>query len=192
MTDEPPKTGRPTKLTQELQEALCEYVRKGNYLTVACDLIGVHESTVYRWLERGEALAVEDADAAASDLDPDDARFLDFYQAFTRARAQAEAMFVEVVVQVATGGVSIKEVIRQPDGSIEERQYTPPDAKPAFEWLARTRHERWGQRKALEVSGPNGAPVQLSHQADVADRLAARVAEVRAKRVQEEEGADGG
>ncbi|MGW0485808.1 hypothetical protein [Nonomuraea sp. NPDC003214] len=185
MTDttdhEQPKIGRPTKLTAELQDELCDYLRKGNYLVTACDLVGIHESTVYRWMERGEEAAAKADDA----LDDDDLRFLGFYWAITRARAEAEAMYVSILRQDAVGGATVKEVVRHADGGVEERQYTPPNSKPAIEWLQRTRPERWGSRKALEVSGPGGAPVQLNHQSQIVEGLADRIAAVK-KRLAEQ------
>jgi hypothetical protein len=46
--------GRKTKLTPELQQALCDALRGGCYVETACTLVGVDESTYYRWLEKGE------------------------------------------------------------------------------------------------------------------------------------------
>ncbi|MFD9948765.1 hypothetical protein ACFWYW_47065 [Nonomuraea sp. NPDC059023] len=180
MVDEA-KLGRPTKLTLELQEELCAHLRKGNYLNAACALVGIHESTVYRWLERGEAAAVREDEHG--DLEPD-VLYREFFRAAARAKAEAEAMFVSVIVEDAKGGVTTKEVIRHPDGSTEERTYTPPNSRPALEWLARTQPTRWAPKKALEVSGPGGAPVQLSHQADIVSGLVNRIAAVKAKREQ--------
>lgn len=175
----PRRPGRPTKLTPELAEQLCGHVRDGNYLTVACDLVGVHEATVYRWLDRGEEIDQGHDDDA--ELGPEDEALRAFYLAFRRARAEAEAMYVAIIAQDARGGVVVKEVTRHEDGSGEETQRTPPNAKIALEWLARTRHDRWGSRKALEVSGPDGGPVALNHQGDIVENLAARVAAVKAK-----------
>ncbi|MEV7011735.1 hypothetical protein [Streptosporangium sp. NPDC051022] len=161
------KFGRKTKLTPELQEELCRHLAAGQYLRTACDLTGVHESTVYRWLDQGE---------------PEDAPelFRDFRDAVTRARAEAEAEMVDVVVLAAKGGAVVKEVTRtRPDGSEEtETQYTPPDGKVALEYLARTRGKDWRPVKAVEVSGPDGGAVHLSHGVNL-DALAARVSKAR-------------
>ena len=45
---------RPTKLTPQRSERILRAMRAGNYLEAAARSAGVHPSTVYRWLERGE------------------------------------------------------------------------------------------------------------------------------------------
>lgn len=47
--------GRPTKLTPELQDKLCELLRVGIYADAACAIAGVAEPTFYEWLQRGES-----------------------------------------------------------------------------------------------------------------------------------------
>lgn len=46
--------GRPLLLTPELHSAIVESVRGGNYRTTAAAASGIHRSTLYDWLERGE------------------------------------------------------------------------------------------------------------------------------------------
>ncbi|TMR92550.1 hypothetical protein [Nonomuraea basaltis] len=152
--------GRRTKLTPELQERLCQHIREGLYLTTACDLARVGESTVYRWL----------ADATKPDAPQE---LLDFAEAIEHARAEAEHTAVEVIFKDFRGGVLIKRSER-PDGSVEE-QWTPPNGKLALEYLARTRRDRYQPVKALEITGKDGGPVAMSHGVDLtglADRVA--------------------
>lgn len=181
--DETRRSGRPTKLTPELAEQLLGYIRNGNYLTTAADRVGVHEATVYRWLERGEGVDQREDNADVTD---EEAAAAAFYRGFKRARAEAEIMFVEVLVEDAKGGVVVKETVRTADGNVEETTRTPPNSKAALEWLARTKHDRWGSRKALEVSGPDGGPVTLNHQSGIVEHLAQRIAAVKAKRAAEQ------
>ncbi|GHE32121.1 hypothetical protein GCM10017673_38650 [Streptosporangium violaceochromogenes] len=96
------------------------------------------------------------------------------------ARAQGEASMVDVVILAAKGGAVVKEVNRtRADGSEEtETQYTPPDGRVALEYLARTRGKDWRPVKAVEVSGPGGGAVPLSHGVDL-DALAAKVSQAR-------------
>jgi len=54
----------PTKLTPERSERILRAMRAGNYLEAAARSAGVHPSTVYRWLERGE----RDADGPYRDF----------------------------------------------------------------------------------------------------------------------------
>ncbi|MFF5211036.1 hypothetical protein [Streptosporangium sp. NPDC000396] len=131
--------GRPTKLTPELREKLCGHIREGNYLSTSAELCGVGRSTVNSWLAKAEA-----ADAAPE--------YADFLDAVTRARAEAEALMVSVVLADAQGGVVVREVTRhRPDGSVEtDRQLTPPNGKLALEYLSRTRPEQWRPVKRVQ------------------------------------------
>lgn len=47
------KKGRPTKLTKEIQLAITEYVRAGNYVETAAAAAGISKNTLYDWLKRG-------------------------------------------------------------------------------------------------------------------------------------------
>lgn len=65
---------RQTKLTPEIQERIVLAVRAGNYLSVAARAAGIHEATLYRWLERGRGPAGREP-----------------YRAFCEALKEAEA-----------------------------------------------------------------------------------------------------
>jgi transposase len=80
------KLGRPLKLTPEMIEALCEYVKKGNYAEHACYLCGIDESTLYLWLKKGQQDVENEEDTIFSDL----------FKAIKRAKAQAQAEMIEV------------------------------------------------------------------------------------------------
>lgn len=43
------KVGRPSKLTPELQEALCDDIRNGLFVELAAEARGIGFTTVYRW-----------------------------------------------------------------------------------------------------------------------------------------------
>jgi len=47
--------GRRTKLTPELQQQICDLLAMGNYADDVCDIVGIGETTFYRWLQEGEA-----------------------------------------------------------------------------------------------------------------------------------------
>lgn len=69
--------GRPTKLTPEVQEQICQAVRAGNYLDIAASLVGINRRTLHDWLRRGAR--------AKSGI------YRDFSHAVEKALAQAEA-----------------------------------------------------------------------------------------------------
>jgi hypothetical protein len=93
---------------------------------------------------------------------------------------------VSVVVQDARGGAVVREVTRErSDGTVEtERQLTPPNGKLALEYLARTRAESWRPVKAIDVSGPKGGAVPFDDDIEVIQRLATRIAAVKARRAE--------
>ena len=86
------KSGRKSKLTAELIERICEYICKGNYISTACQIVGIHKATYYNWLEQGET----DIEAGIGSM------YADFLKAVTTAEAEAEEVMVAVVREVAT------------------------------------------------------------------------------------------
>jgi len=76
-------TGRPTKLTPELQEKFVAYVRAGNFIETVCAACGIHRDTYYGWMER-----------AAAGEQP----YSDFSDAVGIAEAQAELEAVEGIL----------------------------------------------------------------------------------------------
>ncbi len=67
--------GRPTSLTPEVQRAICNALRSGNYRDTAAQAAGIHRNTLRNWLQRGEA---------------GEAVFVDFLCAVEKAEAQGE------------------------------------------------------------------------------------------------------
>lgn len=49
----PKKIGRPRKLTEELQERICNHLRAGCYRNITCDLVGIDVSTLNDWEKKG-------------------------------------------------------------------------------------------------------------------------------------------
>lgn len=75
-----PKQGRPTRLTPELQEKLCEAIAEGNYYECACNLVGIRYATFRQWMIWGE--------------DEPSGIYHDFYNAVKLAEAKAESAVV--------------------------------------------------------------------------------------------------
>jgi len=87
------QVGRPSKLTDELEQKLCNALRAGNYLEVAARYAGVSRSSVHRWL----------AQAAEGAADP---RLKQFAEAVSKAEADAEIHAVGVVRKAINQGDS--------------------------------------------------------------------------------------
>lgn len=76
-------SGRPSKLTPELQAKLVEYISAGNYDCVACGLVGINPSTYYRWLQLGK--------------EAKSGKYREFYNAIKKAAAAREASWIKYI-----------------------------------------------------------------------------------------------
>ena len=75
-------SGRPSKFTAEVRARLLDALAKGNHIETACALAGVDYTTYRRWMQAGGA---------------GDEKFREFYEAATRAMADAEASLLTTV-----------------------------------------------------------------------------------------------
>jgi hypothetical protein len=92
--------GRPSRLTTEVQAKIVEAMSVGNYFHVCCEYAGVSRAIGFRWLQYGR-----DARARSEEhntpITESDQRYVDFLDAVTRARAQAEIRLVSSVAAAA-------------------------------------------------------------------------------------------
>ena len=91
---ESPK-GRPSKLTPEVQETICKYLRAGNAFKTACEAAGIGYATGKQWRQRGE------------DRHPDrdtGEDYVAFVAAVEKAEAEALARCAAVVQKAAVDG----------------------------------------------------------------------------------------
>lgn len=84
------KSGRPTKLTPELQELICNYIRNGNYVETAAAAAGLHRSTFYDWLKTG--------------AQQESGIYKDFADAVNEAVAQSEINDLRIIEEAAKAG----------------------------------------------------------------------------------------
>jgi transposase len=166
MSKKPP--GRPSKLTDELQRTIVEALRAGNYRETTAAFAGIAVSTLYHWLERGEAERADEDDARiAAEAEgheyvlPEDRPFAEFSEACTRAEAEAEVHAVATLR---------KHMSQDAEG----------DWRAAVEYLRRRYTRRWSATERLEVEGDHtvhgGVPVEIvpgeEQRAEVARLLA--------------------
>ncbi len=81
--------GRPTKLTPEVQDRICQLIRAGNTVEIASEASGITPKTYYAWMQRG-------LDGRAP--------YGPFRRAVEQSRAEAEAMLVGRVQRAAQSG----------------------------------------------------------------------------------------
>lgn len=87
----PAKTGRPSKLTPEVQDRIVQAVSAGNYQDVAARYAGIDPATFYRWM------------AAGAEPDAPDA-LREFREAVESARAQSEVRAIALIQKAASDG----------------------------------------------------------------------------------------
>lgn len=199
--------GRPTALTDTVEETILGYLIEGMPVESTCALAGIHVATFYRWMQRGED-ARETLDATGS-LPPEEERFRDFREAVLDARAQAEHRAVNIVNKAMHGGfVTSEEPAYDLNGNpiydengklVYKRSYTPPDGRLAMAYLQRARPKDWSIAAAninakVEVSGKDGGPVEVHHTVEEVTNLRDRLLAVRQQFADEEaiEAGEGG
>jgi len=75
--------GRPSKLTPELTENLCRWLRAGNFVQTACDMEGISQSIFYEWMRRGER---------GWQVDREPVDYVEFLDTIKKAIAQVETV----------------------------------------------------------------------------------------------------
>lgn len=158
--------GRPTKLTPERQKQICDLLKSGNWVETACTLAGIDKQTHYNWINRAQAELNRMQEEGREDPDPNEAPYLDYLDATTQARAEAEARNVALIQQAASG-VNVVKTRRRTDqqGNIieeTEERYVERDWRAALEYLQRSFPERWKHRSAVEATGKDGGPIAVA------------------------------
>lgn len=170
---------RPRLLSPHIIEELVKVLAEGNYISTACQYVGIGESTFYEWRERGQreiervnAQGLE-GEAAAREaclgnpevalagcpesFNPDEWAFVVFKFQMERASARAEVNTLTLI-----------------------RTAADTSWRAAAWFLERTRPERYGSRQSVKVGGSPGAPVEL--QAVTVDELEAKIGRLRQQR----------
>jgi hypothetical protein len=130
------RTGRRTKLTAQLQAEICTLIAAGNSYYVAAALNGIHRTTFFKWMNKGRNANHR-------------TEFRDFFDAVTRASAEAENAYVTVICEAGK-----------------------KDWRASAWWLERRYPARWGRKRRAEISGPTGDPIQ--HEVGAKEALMAR------------------
>jgi len=77
---------RHTVLTPAVIEAVCEGIKKGNYISTVMKGVGVDPGNHYKWYKKGER---GELDSRGSDI------YIRYYQAVNQAEAEAEQRMIE-------------------------------------------------------------------------------------------------
>lgn len=134
--------GRPTKYSEELCNLICQKLISGESLNLICEEPEMPcGSTVYKWLA-------------------ENAEFSDKY---TRARNIQADLYFEEIVDISDDGrrdyKEDKDGHEVPDYDHIQRSRLRVDAR---KWVvARMNPRKYGEKKGLELSGPDGGPVEV-------------------------------
>ena len=89
--DDPPDTGRPSKLSYERQEQIATDLEAGKSLNSAARKAGITPQTVFNWLDRGEAEREKGNENA----------YTEFLERITRAKGHGEDFYFNLALQLA-------------------------------------------------------------------------------------------
>ncbi len=152
VTTPPRKTGRPTKLTPELQEKICRYIAAGNYLSVSCQAVGIDDVTFNLWLRQG-----------AEEQKNGGGMFYDFLMATKRAEALQEAEVAARVLAGSMPGVRKKVTKSGPEGEQVEVTETSGDWLAAATYLERRHPDRWGRKDRTRIDINETKEITITH-----------------------------
>ena len=85
--DDPPETGRPSKLSRDRQENIALALEAGVSFKAACEANGIDRDTGHRWMRLGE--------------DQDEGELSDFHDRITRARGVGKQDLSNSIVRIA-------------------------------------------------------------------------------------------
>lgn len=171
MSEEKHPGGRPSKLTPETMDRLCQALQRGASHEHAAAYAGISPATFYRWKALGEG------------ADPTDSELADF------------AEFLETVKKAeACGAFELLGAIRDAaGGEAEEGEGGAPRGRAQWQagaWILERRWpEMYGKREKVEHSGPGGGPIPIANM--TREERQKRIAEL-APKVAKVPGADGG
>jgi len=132
------KYGRKPKLTASTLEEIEAALSIGATIGIACAYAGVSTSSYYNWQKWGKEALEKFLDNPDVELTKREEKYLRFYDAIEKAKAYAAIRWLEVVDAAAAVDASyaLKMLrIRYPDG--------------------------FSGRQSLEISGPEGSPVEV-------------------------------
>lgn len=125
----------PRKLNDGMITALSEYISKGNYAIVACQLCGIDQSTFYNWLKQGEI-------DIKNGLTVEQSPYSRLILALKEAESEAENKMVELARSCA---------VKKQDGYL------------AITVLERRHPDRWGRRERRQIDITERKEIRITH-----------------------------
>ena len=140
--------GRPpllNKIDPSIISSLCDSLIEGNYLSTACESMGLNYNTVDEWLRKGSNKSIRGGNSKI---------YKDFTKQIKKSQAIAEAGRLKRIDIAGKGGQLIEiKVITKKDGSQETIQrFSLPQWQADAWFLERTRPDKFGQRPAQDIN----------------------------------------
>ncbi|MCK9600243.1 MAG: hypothetical protein M0R06_14460 [Sphaerochaeta sp.] len=146
--------GRPSKLSPEVQQTVCDFIAEGAYVERACQAAGIGQSTFFRWLEQGEKET--------------SGPYREFWEATKKAEATAEQERIARIRAAGIGGAVVSRTTitkRNRDGG-ETTTVTEVYQAPAWQadawYLERRYPEAWAKRERHELTGKDGGAITIN------------------------------
>lgn len=138
---------RPTKLTPQLIEDICNWLKLGYYQEDAATMAGISTSTYYDWMKKGEeaqkALESGQSDSLPAMQEDGEVEVVNMYSEFSdaikRARAEAEGAHIRNIRKAADNG----------------------SWQASAWWLERSMPKKWGKRSALDIVAGEEEEIQF-------------------------------
>lgn len=164
-TAEKKEPGRPSKYSVALADRICDHIRCGCSLRKAAEKEGVSAPTVMNWVHENRTFSEQYARACEERLAALEDKLLDLCEKGH-----------EVAPRFEIGGTMLQAVKLEID---------------TLKWmLSKLMPKKYGDRKAVELTGANGGPVEMITDHDEV-RIASvmdRIEEIRRKRAEEDHG----
>lgn len=161
------------KLNAITHDKIVDAVRHGSFMKHAAYYAGIDPATLSVWLDKGSRATA--------------GRYRDFYLAVQQAKGEAVMVGLnQLHVAMSGGQVLERSTVRRTNGDVETREkYAPVDARAVqFYLTAGPGRDEWrnASSKSVEVSGPDGGPIQV--EANHVEALALKVEAFRAQQTE--------
>ena len=147
------KRGRVTSLNPATRESLCNGLKSGLTIRMACIMAGVGQSTFYRWMQRGE--------------EQERGVYREFREAVDDAQETAKNVTLRAIQEIARGGRKIVRTQVKKDhlGNITGYVETTEESLPSLQALIWIAERRWpsefAPRSSMEISNSDN-PFEVS------------------------------
>lgn len=183
-----------------VRDDLIHLLSLGNTDKVACESVGITPASLYNWINRGKReIDRVNENPKQRSVRQGEQLYVDFFEAVTRARANAHRLAVDALQSAIAGNRTVNtrsetrtETRTTKNGSTYKVTYSieyedvtehPPDWRAALEYLKRRDPESWSDKVSVDHSG--GINVSL-------DSAKGRLAALLAKSAESEGDGDAG